>query len=814
MFKSLLNQPPKIISAALACLTLAICTLLVSPTDNPVQHWLGDLAQRHASVGLDKSQVIVVAIDDESLSKLGPWPWSNRIHARLIDQLRSLETGAIAFTTPVTAQIDNETGQASDAEGDHLLAQAMRSQGQVVLPIAVSTRSGTAPDRSLVSALSRSERHFSSEAADQSVPVKALATVSPELLGAAAGLGQTLTPFDSDGVVRREYATVKLGTQAIPSLSLALANLMSEQKISLVVTAEQLQLTPTSEAIRLGKDLSFPVRHGNTQAISIPYWQVLEGQVDRQLFKHKAVLIGATEGAEADRIQTPTGPLPRVMAVAASTHAVLDNQTYRHPAWMTLLELLLSASVVLLAATAFVKLTLRQNLLIIGALITLVMLASFLLMNLSTLTLQAVPQLTAMVTCFALTFAMKHHGTSNKAKAHSPAISMDTLKTLALTLHGQGQLDLAYQTLCRCPPNHDTLDLLYRLAADFERRRELLKAAQAYRHVGEIDQGYKDATQKARQLQQELERPKPVETPALKPRSNPETPKPAPQQDIEPSLANGQQSLGRYVIERQIGKGAMGVVYLGRDPKINRVVAIKAIPLADEFEDQDLVEARERFFREAEMAGRLNHPGIVTIFDAGEDHGLAYIAMEYIRGEHISYYCEPHRLLPVRKTLTMIIRVAEALNYAHLQNVVHRDIKPANIMFNIETDALKITDFGIARLSDVSRTRTGIVLGTPSFMSPEQLEGRPLDGRSDLFSLGITMYQMLTGQLPFRADSMTRLMNKIATEPHTPLRSLRPDLPECLDPIIDRCLAKSADDRYQTGIDMADAIRNCLRGLN
>ena len=158
-------------------------------------------------------------------------------------------------------------------------------------------------------------------------------------------------------------------------------------------------------------------------------------------------------------------------------------------------------------------------------------------------------------------------------------------------------------------------------------------------------------------------------------------------------------------------------------------------------------------------------------------------------------------------------RTAEALHYAHRQNVVHRDIKPANIMFNAETDDLKITDFGIARLTDVSRTKTGIVLGTPSFMSPEQLEGRSLDGRSDQFALGISLYQLLTGQLPFRAESMPRLMQKIATEPHSPIRTVRPELPEAIDAIIDRALAKSADDRYATCGEFATDLRACARTI-
>jgi serine/threonine-protein kinase len=275
--------------------------------------------------------------------------------------------------------------------------------------------------------------------------------------------------------------------------------------------------------------------------------------------------------------------------------------------------------------------------------------------------------------------------------------------------------------------------------------------------------------------------------------------------------APGQESqrLGRYHLEREIGRGAMGIVYLGRDTAINRLVAIKAIPLASEFSDAELVEARSRFFREAETAGRLNHPNIVTIYDVGEERGLAYIAMEYLKGRHLSEYATANNLLEPRKVLEVIGRTADALGFAHKQQVVHRDIKPANLMFDASTDVLKITDFGIARLSGAGSTRTGIVLGTPSFMSPEQLEGRTVTGHSDLFSLGVSLFQMLTGHLPFTADSMTGLMQQIAEAPHPPLRAYRPDLPDCIEKVIDRALAKTPAARFDTGAQMAAALEDC-----
>ncbi|WP_372983157.1 serine/threonine protein kinase [Marinobacter sediminum] len=271
--------------------------------------------------------------------------------------------------------------------------------------------------------------------------------------------------------------------------------------------------------------------------------------------------------------------------------------------------------------------------------------------------------------------------------------------------------------------------------------------------------------------------------------------------------------LGRYEIEKEIGKGAMGVVYLGRDPKINRVVAIKTIPLSEEFEDEDLSEAKERFFREAETAGRLNHPNIVTIFDVGEEHDLAYIAMEFLEGDHLNRNTKADNLLPATEVLDIIARTADALHYAHKQNIVHRDIKPANIMYEPVSKSIKVTDFGIARITDSSKTKTGIVLGTPSYMSPEQLGGKQVDGRSDLFSLGVTCYQLLSGQLPFQADSMGSLMFKIANEAPTPLDLVRPDLPSCLNTVISKMLTKDPDQRFQTGEELANELRRCATVL-
>jgi len=265
--------------------------------------------------------------------------------------------------------------------------------------------------------------------------------------------------------------------------------------------------------------------------------------------------------------------------------------------------------------------------------------------------------------------------------------------------------------------------------------------------------------------------------------------------------------LGRYRIDRELGRGSMGTVYLGHDPQIGRPVAIKTMALSREFEGHELDEARARFFREAEMAGRLRHPDIVAIFDAGEERGLAFIAMEYVQGHDLLRHTAPSRLLPVPVVLETLARVALALAYAHTQGVVHRDVKPANVMIEPDTGAIKVTDFGIARITDACRTRTGMVLGTPSFMSPEQMAGRRVDGRTDLYSLGVMLFQLLTGALPHPTDSMAQLMYQIANEPAPDVRSLRSELPEALANVVALALEKRPEMRYADGGQMAEDLR-------
>ena len=265
--------------------------------------------------------------------------------------------------------------------------------------------------------------------------------------------------------------------------------------------------------------------------------------------------------------------------------------------------------------------------------------------------------------------------------------------------------------------------------------------------------------------------------------------------------------LGRYEIVGELGQGAMGVVYKAKDPLIDRVVAIKSISLRLALEEKEEYEAR--FYQEAKAAGRLSHHNIVTIYDVGKSGDVAYIAMEFLQGRELREVLNEEPLLPVDQVLDIVVQVAQGLAYAHENGIVHRDVKPSNIMV-VRDGHVKITDFGIARMaSSAVRTQTGMVLGSPKYMSPEQVMGKPIDHRSDIFSLGVMLYEMLTGQVPFNGENVNAIMYRILNTVPTPPSILNPAVPDMLNFIVAKALAKTPNDRYRDAGELADDLRAC-----
>ena len=370
----------------------------------------------------------------------------------------------------------------------------------------------------------------------------------------------------------------------------------------------------------------------------------------------------------------------------------------------------------------------------------------------------------------------------------------DALLSLAEKQVEMAEYDEAAETLLNCRPRNENFELLYTIGIEFERQRRYDKAFRLFSRLSRLCKGYRDINKRLKTLADVQRSSSPVATELD-----------AANTLVIPDCGLEYPVIGRYELRRELGRGAMGIVYLGHDPRIVRDVAVKTINLT-QFSSREADDIKNRFFREAEAAGRLNHPNIVTVFDIGDENSLAFIAMDYVKGKPLSEYTEKGELLDCATVYQLIAQAAQGIDYAHRQGVIHRDIKPGNLLYNHVEERIKVSDFGIARVTDTTTTRTGTILGSPGYMAPEQLTNGKVDGRADIFSLGITLYQLLSGELPFKGDSLPGLAYQITTKKHRSIRELRPELPARIVRIINKALQKNPEKRYATAQEMADAL--------
>ncbi len=811
-----------------AVVVLHLTTDLIDTLENRILDFAGS-----RSKGAPAVKVSVIAIDDPSIAKLGTWPWSRDNHASIIDQLAAAKAKTIVYAVPFFApQLDRglnyirqfkvmlSAGNTASAlpdvklaalmdqaeitlDGDAQLADSIKRAGNVLL--ACQFGIGQALGKSVPPLPAFALRSALNEPAGFSVAASTARLPIERFGSAAAGVGHMNQPLDVDGVFRREALLVNYAGTAVPSLAL-LATLRS-----FGLTMADLKLSP-DEAMQLGTvrlktDANarllpqFYEARGGLPAFAMDsFYDVVSGKIPASRYAGRVVIIGLTARAEATPLRVPGNPaLSPVEVIANTISSILSERFILEPRWGAGATL-----AVLLLVVAYVLAILPRLSTGLAGLISFLLLAALLgtefgLLAAAALWLKLVFPATLLLIGY-LAWMTKHLLVAGPTKTGRGQQLPETDRMLGLALQSQGQLDLAFERFQRVPTGDGIMDNLHALALDFERLGQPDKAEAVSAYIAAHSPAYKNSHAK-------LEPGKNLPEMALVPAID------AAAGGASKTNLSGKSMLGRYQIERALGKGAMGLVYLGKDPKIGRVVAIKTMALGNEFEGQSLVDARERFFREAETAGRLQHQHIVTIFDVGEEGDLAYIAMEFLKGKDLADFCKRDNLLPIRMVLSIVARVAEALAYAHRQHVVHRDIKPANVMFDIESDTVKVTDFGIARITDSSRTKTGLVLGTPSFMSPEQLMGKKVDGRSDLYSLGVMLFQLLAGELPFRAGSMAELMHKIANQAVPDIRSMRQELPTELAQLLAFSLGKLPQSRFQDGDQFAVALRSVLAGL-
>ena len=776
-------------------------------------------------------RIAVIAIDDQSISNIGRWPWPRDVHAKLIDKLAAAKAKTIVQTafffepqvdpglvfirkmkealgaTPDANAANEQLGKLiAEAEvaldTDAVLAASMKNAGNVLVPSVFSlgeqqgNPDNPLPPYALKSAMDENSG-FSISATRGQQPIESIGTV-------AAGIGHLNQFQDVDGAVRLEPLLVNYYGKAVPSMALLAAvkslNLSSaDVRLNVGESVQIGKLRVKTDEVALMLPQFYKGREGKPAFAVDSFYDVLSGKIPATKYADKIVIIGATAAGVGVQFPVPGhAALSPAETIAHITSSILNEHFIVQPGWglwVTLGVFLLVTGYVI---AALPRLSAGMAASATLALFVTLLVVEFGLLSVAATWLKLVFPATVLVLGH-LALTTKRFLMTEAGKVKSDEESAETNRMMGLALQGQGQLDMAFDRFRRVPMADAVMGNLYSLALDFERKRQFNKAESVYQHMAAFDKNYKD-------IQAKLSRAKNLsETVMLGGGSS----HPGGTMLLDGGAVE-KPMLGRYQVDKELGKGAMGVVYLGKDPKIGRVVAIKTMALSQEFAGEELTDARERFFREAETAGRLQHQNIVTIFDAGEEHDLAYIAMEFLKGRDLAEFCKGDHLLPVPTVVSIVIRVAEALAYAHKQNVVHRDIKPANIMYELESDTVKVTDFGIARITDSSKTKTGLVLGTPSFMSPEQLAGKKVDGRSDLYSLGVMLFQMLAGVLPFRGDSMAELMYKIANEEAPDVRIVRPELPELLSHVVAKALSKRPETRYQDGGQLASDLRDAL----
>lgn len=800
-----------------------------------------DLRMKLRAAGPEtQTDIALVDIDDESITKLGRWPWPRSRIAGMIDKLK--ENGAriiglnvifseeevgeglkmiddlkADFTSGFTGRTDpavngflQKLSEAKDRlDTDKSLARSIAQAGNVVLPVFFQTglfakTNPDLPERLMKNGLVQVQ----GTALDYMIQAKKITTPIDLFSDSALGLGHINIFPDTDGAVRRETLLINYQGLAFPSYTLKLALLAQG------VQPDTVQVFSPEEGrsgLLIGKrsvpanpNLDFFVTFTDSRAFPhFSFFDVLNDKVDRAALKDKIVLIGVSAtGIDIPQVTPLDNRMSTAMIAANTLHNLLEGGFIVRSGMMDIIELIILILVGVFLSVFLPRLKARAGAVASVIVLAIIIAAGTYLFAGPGVWLKITYPILLTVLGYAAVTTTRYFVTE-VVKDKVEGESADVNRMLGLSFQNQGQLDMAFDKFRRVPVDDGMKDILYNLALDYERKRMFNKAVSVYEYISEFDKGYRDTTEKIKKLNVASE------TMIFGLGTG------GTHADDGTLVIDGntKPTLGRYEIVKELGKGAMGVVYMGKDPKIGRTTAIKTIRFSEEYEEDEAQKIKEQFFREAETAGMLSHPKIVTIFDAGEDHDLSYIAMEFLDGYDLKEHSSPETLLPMRQVIGMVADIADALGYAHEKGVVHRDIKPANIML-LKNGGVKVTDFGIARATASSKTKTGVVKGTPFYMSPEQIKGQKVDGRSDIFSLGVVLYELLTGTQPFRADDLTALIFKITTEDQEPVTAHNPKVPKAVSQIIDKALVKDREQRYQKAEQMAEHLRMVAKKMD
>ncbi|MDH3450867.1 MAG: CHASE2 domain-containing protein, partial [Gammaproteobacteria bacterium] len=689
--------------------SLAVFAASVTPLLQDVERIAYDWGVRGSSADPNPT-VAVIAIDDASIANLGRWPWPRDLHAAMIDVLRTGGAKAVGYTvmflepqldpglqfirgigeffrnsslpgladsitnTAVQQRVANDVAELdallreADAQldTDAILAESISASGNVVMamPFLIGNPVGR-PDQALPDfVLSNAITNFTDNigALQQgALPLPTYDAFPPiDILGQhASAIGHMNVYPDVDGSIRSEPLVLNYYDHLYPSMALQLAakHLNLEIDDIRVKLGEGLELSglniDTNGSLQM-HTFFYADAGGNPAFQQDSFYDVFTGKIPAEKYRGKLVLIGATAAGVGDSQVTPINPnMPPVLTLAHSVSSILNEDFFTEPTWSLFVKLGAMVLLMLYIMFAVPRLKAGSAATITIALLALLLGAHYILMTTQALWLQLMAPATLLVLGH-LTITTKRFLVTERGKERSDIESAESNKMLGLSFQSQGQLDMAFEKFRKVPLEDAFMETLYNLALDFERKRQFNKAGSVYSHMASHNRKFKD-------IGERIQRAKAMEETVILGGAGAASP--GGTLMLEGSGVE-KPKLGRYEVEKELGKGAMGTVYLGKDPKISRVVAIKTMALSQEFEADELDDVKQRFFREAETAGRLSHPNIVTIFDAGEEHDLAYIAMEFLKGEDLTKFTKPGTLLPLPRVLSIIERSADALNYA------------------------------------------------------------------------------------------------------------------------------------------------------
>ncbi len=761
-------------------------------------------------------EIVLLNIDNKALDYLGWWPWSHHMLAQMIEALDYYQPRVIYLNFKIDNNVDDYVSGNSQ-----LLAENVLQSNNVILPFDVMLGARTPTTRTAPDWLTKSSLSHRGVVSSDQIEMASMIDLPEDIFGKAAKYcGASITYFEDDNSVRYQPLVVKYENKFYPSgdlLAAALYTGLSPENIrykpGVKVLVGNTEIPVDSKGHML---INYPGENPDFPTYSIK--DLWEGNVPVEALENKIVLVDLNATGHYDRVITPlSSDFTPGQKSATVIHNIIKGDFINSFKASASLEILIILGIGLFCAFLIPKVTLLHRFIILTVFLFVLININFILFSsFDTMTNTFYPAL-EIVLFMAAAPLMKSAGAQRKKKKQKQTEKEAEEKLLAEMKVVEQPEDEQKQERIESQPEPPVREIPAEpvnqenaLTAHIDKHAESISEDDETVELSSIDHSVvkleepiladEPADEKAGDVLDQTPSPEPADRPPVAQ----ENAQDYGSDKIKISFdeSGRPRQFGRYKILEVLGQGAMGTVYKGEDPAIGRPVALKTIRFDRLANADEIEELKGRFMLEAKAAGNFSHPNIVTIYDVGQDRNIQYIAMEYLQGHTLDNIISRKLDLNYRIVASIVAQVCSALQYAHDRHVVHRDIKPANIMV-MDGFQVKVMDFGIAHFESSNMTQTGVAMGTPNYISPEQLSGKEVTKSSDIFSLGVVMYELLTGKKPFAGENINNLILKILHENPTPISKIDDKVPPLMEHVVAKALEKDPLKRYHSASEMA-----------